>query len=133
MWEALGRTTWGADLPAVRDKPNQATRIAFRLHGDAFRAYRHQKVMALTWRGTSARGDSWRSRILFTLIPVNLMIKQRRGPLARHNTLMWALRHFTRMLNILVSGTPSAPTARHQCAPGLLQPRGWRRGGSLER
>ncbi len=128
MWEALGRTTWGAELPGVRDKSNQATRIAIRLHGDGFRAYRHQKVMALTWRATSARGDSWRSRVLFTLIPVNVMIKEQKGPLAKHNTLMWALRHFARMLNILISGTfpaslpPGISTPRGCCSPGAGGP-----------
>ncbi len=105
FWQAMGQAPWAKDLPQVTDKENQDRRIPYRIHGDAFRAYKRQRIVALTWRAAASEGDSWRTRLLFTLIPKRLMVHEQRGGLAQWNTLTWCLRHFARLLNILHIGS----------------------------
>ena len=104
LWAAFGKTKWGQGLPAVQDPYTQPWRIGYRVHGDGFRCFKNTKMMALSWRATSARGCPWWSRHLFTLIPWCMCIKTQRGAMAKHNTLRCALRHMTRLLNVLETG-----------------------------
>ncbi len=121
VWKALGRAEWG-NLEFLGQGENHAFRIAYRIHGDAFRAFHNQKMMALSWKASSAIGDSWKTRILFALVPCRMMVKQQRGALARFNTLAKALRCFAAMLNILHTGVmpadgelPDGITVSHNC------------------
>ncbi len=105
FWQAMRQAPWAKELPQVTDVQNQDRRIPYRIHGDAFRAYKRQRIVALTWRAAASQGDSWRTRLLFTLIPKRLMVHEQSGGLSQWNTLTWCLRHFARLLNILHIGT----------------------------
>ncbi len=119
VWNALGRAEWG-NLEFLEGEENHAFRIAYRIHGDAFRAFNNQKMMALSWKASSGKGDSWKTRLLFTLVPSHMMVKKQRGPQGRFNTLAWALRYFADMLNILHTGVmpgelPNGISVSHDC------------------
>ena len=105
VWSAMAQTDWGRELPQVRDHFSWPWRIAFRLHGDAFRCFKQQKIMGLQWKASTSMGNPWLTRLLFTLIPVELMIKATRGRNAQFNTLWHALRYFSWFMNVLYGGT----------------------------
>ncbi len=104
IWEAVGKTPWGRELPGYLDAAGRDHRIAYRIHGDGFRVYRNQKMMALGMKATSAMGDPWKTRLLFTLIPLDIMITAQTGPKAKSHTLYHALKVYGQMLNILHEG-----------------------------
>ena len=107
FWEHVGKAEWGANHPALQNRALLPWAIPCRLFGDAFRNYKRQKILALTFKAVGAKGHPFESRHWFTGIPDHMLWKV---PTSRFNTLRWLLDYFVDLFNPLADGVgPSNP------------------------
>ena len=59
FWEQLAAQPWCQEHPVIKRPSSWQWAIPYRIHGDAFRAYKSRKVMALSWAAGKRLWPRW--------------------------------------------------------------------------
>jgi hypothetical protein len=75
FWANHCGDSWWEGHPLRAQPDKHATAIPVRVHGDGAKFTRDEKLLILSWTGATAKGGSWMTRMLFTVMPVVMISK----------------------------------------------------------
>eukprot|EP00969_Alexandrium_andersonii_P312886 13824983-Alexandrium_andersonii.AAC.1 len=93
-WANNAHQEWVTNHPHLQNRNTWAKTLPVWIHGDEARAFVQQKLLILSWMSALVTGCSWSSRMLYTVLPHELLSGDQK-------TLQGLLMHFAKSINAL--------------------------------